>query len=142
MSNPNKTRETLEGVPFSSIKELKEFKDAVERKAFEKVIKAKFIKEISQKEEYSFWEKEFENGFSCMYGDREIMKVNRKEDGGMGISISTSIAQLPEEIIEILFKSGALIKAVSGSFADTYYRINGFLADKDELENFTDFSDR
>ena len=138
MSDTNKTREYLEDLPFNSAKELKEFREAVERNAFEKILKARFLKKVSQKEEFQFWQQEFQNGMVCLYGKKEILRVNRLAEGGTAIIINTSIAQLPEEIISILFKSGALIKATSSSFLEIYYRANGFLSDNKETENFND----
>ncbi len=132
MADTNKTREYLDDLPFNSVKELKEFRDAVERKAFEKILKAGFLKKISQKEEFEFWQQEFENGIVCRYGKQEILRVNRLSEGGTGIFINTSLAQLPEEIIAILFKSGALIKATTSCFLEIYYRANGFLSEQNE----------
>jgi len=132
MKDSNKTREYLDELPFNSVKELKEFKSAIERKAYEKLIQAQFLKKMAQKEDFSFWKEEFEQGLICKYGKKEILKINRLDRGGTEVSIDSSISQLPEEIVSILFQSGGLIKAISSSFLELYYKVNGFLPDSTE----------
>ncbi|MDJ0719034.1 MAG: hypothetical protein QNJ54_33220 [Prochloraceae cyanobacterium] len=136
MSTP-KARDSSPGLPFANAKERKEVQSLIRRKVFERMERAKALREFSQISEYRFWQEEFADGFVCSYGERQILQVYRLEDGGIGINISEEISELPEEIVTILFKSGALIKAASDSFAEIYYRVNGFLPAGEDIQNVT-----
>jgi len=125
MAAKNPTIERLAGLPFGSATELKAAQREILLTAWTRLEGAKAIHELTQREEYAFWRDEFARGLVCSYGgaDRELVRVF-SDSPGIKIAINQELATtipVSETIV------GVLVKAMSESFATTYYKAKGIL---------------
>jgi len=124
----NITHERLSGLPFSSAKALKEAQDAVRMQVWRRMEEAKIIHEMIQRPEYKFWMEEFQEGLVCGYGekgDANLVRVHSDGKKGITIAINRSLADAAPSAEAVL---GSLVKAMSESFATTYYKAKGILS--------------
>lgn len=122
----NVTHEKLAGLPFASAKAWKEAQDAVLMQVWRRMEEARIIHDMLQRPEYKFWTKEFESGLVCGYGekgDANLVRVYSDGDG-VKIAINRSLADAAPSADAVL---GSLVKAMSESFATTYYKAKGIL---------------
>jgi hypothetical protein len=122
----NVTHEKLAGLPFKSARAWKEAQDAVLMQVWRRMEEAKIINEMIQRKEYQFWHDEFKQGLVCVYGEKGDENLVRVASNGQGvqISINRSLADAAPSAEAVL---GSLVKAMSESFANTYYRAKGIL---------------
>lgn len=125
MAAKNPTIERLAGLPFSNATELKAAQREILLTAWTRLEGAKAMHELTQREEYVFWREEFARGLVCSYGgaDRELVRVF-SDSPGIKIAINQELAMtipVSETIV------GILVKAMSESFATTYYKAKGIL---------------
>jgi hypothetical protein len=126
----NVTHEKLSGLPFKSARHWKEAQDAVLMQVWRRMEEAKVINELVKRPEYSFWHEEFREGLVCAYGEKSDVNLVRvfSEGNGIKIQINRSLADAAPSAEQVL---GALVRAMSESFAATYYRAKGILAASD-----------
>ena len=126
-STKNVTNEKLSGLPFSSAKAWKEAQDAIQMQVWRRMEEAKVINEMLKRPEYAFWTKEFEEGLVCGYGEKGDANLVRVYSTGNGvkIAINRTIADAAPSAEAVL---GSLVKAMSESFATTYYKAKGILS--------------
>ena len=122
----NVTHERLAGLPFNSARQWKEAQDSVLMQVWRRIEEAKVINELVKREEFSFWHDEFKEGLVCTYGEKSDINLVRVFSEGQGIKIliNRSLADAAPSAEQVL---GALVKAMSESFAATYYRAKGIL---------------
>jgi hypothetical protein len=123
----NVTHEKLAGLPFKSAKAWKEAQDAVQMQVWRRMEEAKVIHEMLQRPEYRFWTDEFRHGLVCAYGekgDTNLVRVYSDGDG-VKIAINRSLADAAPSAEAVL---GELVRAMSESFATTYYKAKGILS--------------
>ena len=134
----NVTHEKLAGLPFKSARAWKEAQEAVLMQVWRRMEEAKIINDLIQRKEYQFWRDEFKNGLVCVYGEKGDENLVRIASNGEGvqISINRSLADAAPSAEAVL---GSLVKAMSESFANTYYRAKGILPaseiQKEETKN-------
>ncbi len=123
----NVTHEKLAGLPFSSAKAWKEAQDAVLMQVWRRMEEAKIIHQLLQRPEYKFWSDEFKEGLVCGYGEKGDANLVRvySEGNGVMIAINRSLADAAPSAEAVL---GSLVRAMSESFAMTYYKAKGILA--------------
>ena len=123
----NVTHEKLAGLPFNSAKAWKEAQDAVMMQVWRRMEEAKVINDMIKRPEYKFWTDEFKNGLVCGYGEKGDTNLVRvySEGDGVKIAINRSLADAAPSAEAVL---GSLVKAMSESFAATYYKAKGILS--------------
>lgn len=126
-AKPNVTAMKLSSLPFKSAKSLKDAQDQLRLQVWKRLEEAKIIHELLQLEEYKFWHEEFAKGLVCGYADDFEMSLVRVYSEGQGIRIDinkslAAITPLGETVLN------QLIKAMSESFATTYYRAKGLIS--------------
>lgn len=134
----NPTLERLAGLPFSTATELKAAQHEVLLAAWTQLERARVIHELTQRDEYGFWREEFARGLVCDYGEdsEELVRVFSEHPGIKVVVNKALAATIPasEAIV------GVLVKSLSESFANTYYKAKGILptddvAAKDQQES-------
>jgi hypothetical protein len=126
----NITLEKLSNLPFKSAKAHKDAQDQIKLQIWHRLEEAKVISEMLQREDYEFWHREFGQGLTCQYveeNDSSLVKVY-SVGNGIKISINKALAgsaPLGETILS------HLVKTMSETFADTYYRAKGILPTKE-----------
>ena len=129
----NVTVMKLSDVPFKTAKSLKDAQDQIRLQVWRRLEEAKVINEMLNLETYKFWHDEFSNGLLCSYveeHDSSLVKVY-SEGHGIKISINKSLAvtaPLGETVLS------QLVKAMSESFATTYYRAKGIIPISDSIK--------
>ncbi|RPJ79453.1 MAG: hypothetical protein EHM20_01370 [Alphaproteobacteria bacterium] len=128
----NVTIKKLEDLPFKTAKHLKEAQDQIRMQVWRRLEEAKVINEMLKLDTYSFWHDEFSNGLVCGYADEQDMSLVKVYSEGKGIKINinrslAATAPLGETVLN------QLIKAMSESFATTYYRAKGLLPNQENL---------
>lgn len=128
----NVTHEKLSGLPFASAKAWKEAQDAVQMQVWRRMEEAKVINEMLKRPEYKFWTEEFKEGLVCGYGEKGDANLVRVYSDGHGvkIAINRTIADAAPSAEAVL---GSLVKAMSESFATTYYKAKGILSASEAL---------
>lgn len=123
----NVTHEKLAGLPFTSAKAWKEAQDAVHMQVWRRMEEAKVINQMLKRPEFSFWKEEFQEGLVCGYGEKGDANLVRvySEGTGVKVAINRSLADAAPSAEAVL---GALVKALSESFAGTYYKAKGILS--------------
>lgn len=123
----NVTHEKLAGLPFSSAKAWKEAQDAVQMQVWRRMEEAKIINEMVKRPEYAFWKEEFKEGLVCGYGEKGDANLVRvySEGNGVKVAINRALADAAPSSEAVL---GALVRAMSESFATTYYKAKGILS--------------
>lgn len=79
----NKTYEKLKGLPFENAGELKRAQDDITRAVWARLEYAKVLNELTAREEFKFWRKEFESGLACRYGGDPSQLVKVFSDGDL-----------------------------------------------------------
>ncbi|WP_143308051.1 hypothetical protein [Candidatus Entotheonella palauensis] len=125
MPRKNPTTERLSGLPFASASELKTAQHEILLAVWARLEQARVIDELTKREEYQFWREEFAQGLVCAYDDvnNPLMRVY-SDSPGIKITINrelTTTMPSSENIVR------GLIKAMSESFANTYYKAKGIL---------------
>jgi hypothetical protein len=122
----NVTHQKLAGLPFSSAKAWKDAQDSVHMQVWRRMEEAKVIHEMLKREEYRFWVNEFKDGLVCAYGEKGDTNLVRvfSEGSGIRIAINQSLADAAPSVEAVL---GALVRAMSESFAMTYYKAKGIV---------------
>lgn len=123
----NVTNEKLAGLPFASAKSWKEAQDSVQMQVWRRMEEAKAIHEMLKRPEYQFWLQEFKEGLVCSYGEKGDTNLVRvySEGNGVRIAINRTMADAAPSAEAVL---GSLVKAMSESFATTYYKAKGILS--------------
>ena len=115
----------MSGLPFKSAKELKEAQEDVRRSVWRRLEEAKVINEMIKREEFGFWTEEFREGLVCCYGEKKDNLVRVYSEGkGIKININKELADAAPSSEALL---GVLVKSMSESFANTYYKAKGIL---------------
>ena len=118
----NPTAERLAGLPFTSATELKASRREILLAAWNRLETAKAVHELSQREEYQFWQEEFAQGLVCRYGGEGEELVRVYSDGpGIKITVNQELADTLPYNGTILV--GVLVKAMSESL----YKARGIL---------------
>lgn len=121
----NVTLEKLSDLPFKTAKSLKEAQEEVRLSVWRRLEEAKVIEELTRREEYGFWREEFKEGLICCYGEKNDNLVRVFSEGkGIKININKGLADASASSETLL---GVLVKAMSESFATTYYKAKGIL---------------
>jgi hypothetical protein len=130
----NVTHEKLAGLPFTTAKAWKEAQDVVQMQVWRRMEEAKFINDMLKRPEYQFWTDEFKHGLVCGYGENGHENLVRVYSEGFGvkIAINRSTADGTGSAESIL---GALVKAMSESFAATYYNAKGILSASEAMSD-------
>ena len=128
----NVTNEKLAGLPFSSARAWKEAQDAVQMQVWRRMEEARVINEMLKRPEYKFWTEEFKEGLVCGYGEKGDANLVRVYSDGHGvkIAINRTMADAAPSAEAVL---GSLVKAMSESFATTYYKAKGILSASEAL---------
>ena len=129
----NVTNEKLSYLPFKTAKALKESQDQLRLQVWRKLEEAKILHEMLSLEEYQFWHKEFSQGLVCEFAesnDSSLVKVFSRGEG-ITITINKGLAVTTPLTDTVL---GNLIKAMSESFAKTYYTAKGLMLHSDTPE--------
>jgi hypothetical protein len=139
-SNPNPTYEKLAGLPFESAKELKDAQKAVQMRVWRRLEEARILEEFLDREEFKFVREEFREGLRCGYGERSESLVRVFSEGkGIQIQINKDLADAIPSSETLL---GVLVRAMSDSFAGTYYKAKGIMPatnpDEDVLQAMKD----
>ena len=126
VTTKNVTHERLAGLPFSSAKAWKEAQDGVLLQVWRRMEEAKVINEMLKRPEYEFWTEEFKQGLVCGYGEKGDANLVRvySDGNGVKIAINRSLADAAPSAEAVL---GSLVRAMSESFAMTYYKAKGIL---------------
>lgn len=132
----NVTNQKLAGLPFASARAWKEAQEAVLLRVWHRLEESKVINEMLKREEYSFWHREFKEGLVCSYGEKSDVNLVRvfSEGHGIEIKINRSLADAAPSSEQVL---GALVRAMSESFAITYYRAKGILPASEAADDDT-----
>lgn len=122
----NVTAAKLQEVPFKSARALKEAQDQIRLLVWRRMEEAKVINDLLSQEGYKFWHEEFSHGLICSYVDEQDLRLVRVHSDGKGINISINKALAAATPIgeSVLTQ---LVRAMSESFATTYYRAKGLL---------------
>lgn len=135
-TDQNETRQKLEGLPFKSATDLKQAQDALRFAVWKRLEQAKIISELTTKPEYAFWRKEFESGLACLNGEKINGQLFRVFSDGPGIKV-----QINQGLVDTMETRTAvieaLVKSLSESFSNTYYKAKGILP-ADENVNDSD----
>lgn len=128
----NVTHEKLSGLPFATAKAWKEAQDAIQMQVWRRMEEARMINEMLERPEYKFWTQEFKDGLVCGYGEKGDANLVRvySDGNGVKIAINRSIADAAPSAEAVL---GSLVKAMSESFATTYYKAKGILSASEAL---------
>lgn len=113
-------------LPFKSAAEMKDAQEQVRYYIWRRMEEAKLMHEFVNREEYAFWREEFKEGLVCAYGEKSDLNLVRvySEGRGIKIDINRSLAEVAPSSETVL---GALVDAMSRSFASTYYHAKGIL---------------
>lgn len=123
--SPNVTLQKMAGLPFATAKELKEEEHNVRLSVWRRLEEAKVIHEMTERPEYGFWKDEFREGLVCCYGEKNDNLVRVYSEGkGIKININKGLADAAPSSEALL---GVLVKSMSESFANTYYKAKGIL---------------
>ena len=121
----NVTLQKMAGLPFKTAKELKEAQEEVRLSVWRRLEEAKVINEMIQREEFGFWTDEFREGLVCCYGEKNDNLVRVYSEGkGIKININKGLADAAPSSEALL---GVLVRSMSESFANTYYKAKGIL---------------
>ena len=125
MASKNKTAEKLTGLPFNTAADLKAAQQELLLAAWTRLESAKALHNLTQREEYQFWRDEFARGLACSYdgSEQELVRVF-SDSPGIKIAINKELAATIPASESIL---GVLVRAMSESFASTYYKAKGIL---------------
>ncbi|MDO9181213.1 MAG: hypothetical protein Q7U04_02335 [Bacteriovorax sp.] len=126
----NVTTQRLVDVPFKSAKSLKDAQDQIRLQVWRRLEEAKVINEMLKLDNYKFWHDEFSHGLVCSYVEESDMSLVRVSSEGNGIKISINkalavSAPLGETVLT------QLVRAMSESFAQTYYKAKGMIPTSD-----------
>ncbi|ETX04069.1 MAG: hypothetical protein ETSY2_30915 [Candidatus Entotheonella gemina] len=112
-------------MPFASASELKTAQHEILLAVWARLEQARVIDELTKREEYQFWREEFAQGLVCAYDDvnNPLMRVY-SDSPGIKITINRELTTTMPSSENIV---GGLIKAMSESFANTYYKAKGIL---------------
>ena len=128
----NITKDKLRGTPFTSAEELKKAQAEILEETWRKLEKAKAKRELTKKEEYSFFVETFRKGMVCKYGEKNDNLVRVSLDADSSIKISISEAMRTKENSEHLL--GVLIESMSSSFLTNYLKAMDIVEDDREIE--------
>lgn len=128
----NITKDKLRGTPFTSAEELKKAQAEILEETWRKLEKAKAKRELTKKEEYSFFVETFRKGMVCKYGEKNDNLVRVSLDADSSIKISISEAMRTKENSEHLL--GVLIESMSSSFLTNYLKAMDIVEDDREVE--------
>ena len=125
MPRKNPTTERLNGLPFASAAELKAAQHEILLAVWARLEQARAIDELTKREEYQFWREEFAQGLVCAYDDvnNPLMRVF-SDSPGIKVTINRELTTTMPSSENIV---GVLVKAMSESFANTYYKAKGIL---------------
>lgn len=128
----NITKDKLKGTPFSTAEELKKAQAEILEYTWRRLEKAKAKRELTKKEEYSFFVETFRKGMVCKYGEKDdnLVRVSLDEDSSVKISISEDMRS--KENSEHLL--GVLIESMSSSFLTNYLKAMDIVEDDTEIE--------
>lgn len=128
----NITKDKLKGTPFSSAEELKKAQSEILEETWRKLEKAKAKRELTNKEEYSFFVETFRKGMVCKYGEKDdnLVRITLESDNSVMISISEDMKT--KENSENLL--GVLIEAMSSSFLSNYLKAMDIVEEDSEVE--------
>ena len=126
----NPTRDKLAGLPFETASELKAARQEINLSVWRRLEEARQMNDLLARPEFSFVSKEFEKGFLCAYGERQqnIAHVfSDPKEGGIKVLINKELTESGPSA-EIV---GVMVKSLSASFAETYYKAKGILPNSD-----------
>ncbi|MDD4975181.1 MAG: hypothetical protein PHY93_12560 [Bacteriovorax sp.] len=129
----NVTIMKLADMPFKTAKALKDAEDQIHLQVWRRLEEAKIINEMLKLDNYKFWHDEFSNGLTCAYveePDMSLVKVS-SEGHGIIIKINKSLAvtaPLGETVLT------QLVRAMSESFATTYYKAKGLIPTAESIK--------
>ena len=128
----NITKDKLKGTPFASAEELKKAQAEILEETWRKLEKAKAKRELTSKEEYSFFVETFRKGMVCKYGEKDdnLVRITLEPDNSVMISISEDMKT--KENSEHLL--GVLIESMSSSFLTNYLKAMDIVEETDEVE--------
>jgi len=128
----NITKDKLKGTPFSTAEELKKAQNEILDDTWRKLEKAKAKRELTKREEYSFFVETFRRGMVCRYGEKDdnLVRVTLEKDNSIQISISEEMKS--QENSEHLL--GVLIESMSSSFLSNYLKAMDIVEDDSELD--------
>ena len=125
MAKKNVTTERLAGLPFETASELKAAQQEIFLATWARLEQARAIDELTKRDEYQFWREEFAQGLVCAYGEVTDALVRVFSDSpGIKIAINQDLVMRVPASEAIL---GVLVRSMSESFANTYYRAKGIL---------------
>lgn len=129
----NVTNLKLSDVPFKSAKALKDAQDQIRLQVWRRLEEAKILNEMLQQDNYKFWHDEFFHGLVCGYVEEHDMSLVKVFSDGDGIKININkalavTAPLGETVLT------QLVRAMSESFATTYYKAKGLLPVTDAIK--------
>jgi len=132
VQSKNITKDKLKGTPFSTAEELKKAQAEILEDTWRRLEKAKAKRELTKKEEYSFFIETFRKGMVCKYGEKDdnLVRVSLDEDSSVKISISEDMRS--KENSEHLL--GVLIESMSSSFLTNYLKAMDIVEDDTEVE--------
>jgi hypothetical protein len=128
----NITKDKLKGTPFSTAEELKKAQAEILEDTWRRLEKAKAKRELTKKEEYSFFVETFRKGMVCRYGEKDDNLVRISLDADSSVRISISEDMRSKENSEHLL--GVLIESMSSSFLTSYLKAMDIVEDDAEIE--------
>lgn len=130
----NITKGKLKGTPFSTAEELKKAQAEILEETWRKLEKAKAKRELTNKEEYSFFVETFRKGMVCKYGEKDdnLVRITLEPDNSVMISISEEMKS--KESSEQLL--GVLIESMSSSFLSNYLKAMDIVEEDEAEEKF------
>lgn len=129
----NVTNEKLAYLPFKSAKSLKEAQEQLRLQIWRRLEEAKILNEMLALNEYRFWHDEFAHGLVCEFAESSDSSLVKVASLGVGIKITINkglavTTPLTDTVL------GNLIKAMSESFAKTYYSAKGLMINSDIVD--------
>lgn len=135
-NHSNLTVKKLQGLPFDSATELKLAQEKLRKPIWERLEQGRILRELCEREEFSYIKEEFKRGIICKYGENSenLFRVFSKGKG-IEISLNKDIDKDSPIDREML---GSLVKAVTDSFTKRYYETKGISQGDSDKANLTD----
>lgn len=136
-NSPNQTKQKLKGTPFNSADELKSARNQIKMQIWEQLEKAKALKELLCKDEYSHLkeelDEEFKEGLGFRYSNHSEPLVKILSNGaGIEIEINEELSKGDKPGNDLV---QAIARSLSASFSNSYYQTKGVVRAQKRLDN-------
>lgn len=123
----------LKATPYEKVDDMKKASQDIRQKVWERLETARIFNEMSEKPEFNFIKKEFEEGLKCKYGNspEHLVKVYSV---GSGIEIDIN-----QDLVNEISQSGSfvesLIRSAGDTFSKSYYKSKGILPNEFTIDD-------